>query len=211
MIRYQLALLGHSQRYVPPVLLYLVVVAMLYDDGVAPALPEFAVTAAILAVVACWLTVALVDAEDPVQRLVTASAARRGAAPVVGVAAAVLVCCVALAAVSAAWMLVRREGVTWPVAGFGALAHVACAAVGVAVGLPSSRLLVPRRGYSVLVALAALLVVLLVRQVPLVNPMLRELGGNADPAGSVLVGLAASAVALVLSVLAVTVVSHRRG
>ena len=88
MIRYQLALLGHSQRYLPPVLLFLSLLAVLYNDRRAPVVPEYAVSAGGLFVVACWLTIALVETEDPVQRLITLAHARGQRRLILGVVAA---------------------------------------------------------------------------------------------------------------------------
>ncbi|PXY38571.1 hypothetical protein BA062_02205 [Prauserella flavalba] len=69
--RYQLALLAHSQRYLPPLIAFLAVLGVLYTSRDAPVLPEFAVSGGALLVVTCWLTIALADVEDPAQRLVT--------------------------------------------------------------------------------------------------------------------------------------------
>jgi hypothetical protein len=87
---------------------------------------------------------------------------------------------------------------------------LACSCLGVAIGLTCSRLLVPRIGYSVLAAVFALLAVLFVRQIPLVNPMLRAMGGNADLHGPVLLGMGTSLLVLVLSTVLVGVFHHRR-
>jgi hypothetical protein len=208
--RYQLALLGHSQRYLPPALVYLACVGVLFDRGTAPVAPEFAVSAGGLCVVACWLTVALVDAEDPVQRLVTRSHARWRRAVPPEVVVSVLICCAAFTAIVVLWVLWQRGSVSPGPLGFGVLAHLACACTGTTIGLACSRLLVPRIGYSVLAAVFALLAVLLVRQIPLVNPMLRAMGGNADLPRPVLLGISASLLALVLSTVLVGVLSSRR-
>ena len=59
--RYNLALLGHSQRYLPASILLLGVLGMQYTERKAPVLPEFSVSAGALLVVSCWLTIALID------------------------------------------------------------------------------------------------------------------------------------------------------
>ncbi|MEU0509954.1 hypothetical protein [Amycolatopsis sp. NPDC006125] len=210
MIRYQLALLGHSQRWLPPSLAYLVLLAVLYNDPTAPVPPEFAVSAGGLTVVACWLTIALVDAEDPVQRLITLVHARRLSTVLAGFVAAAALCCVVLTAVSLAWAALVHHGLPAAVLTDGVVAHAACAAAGIALGLPCSRLLLPRIGYTVLAALALLGVVLLVRWVPVVNPMLRSLTGAGSHSGAVALGLLGGALLLVVSAAATGWLVHRR-
>lgn len=211
MIRYQLALLGHSQRWLPPALAFLIVLAVLYTDPGAPVLPEFAVSAGALTVVACWLTIALVDAEDPVQRLITLTHARRQTRLLAGIVLAVLGCCAALAVVSLAFGTLRHKGAPeWGALGLGALAHLAAGSTGVAIGLPCSRLLVTRRGYTVLLALALLGLVVLVRWIPLVNPMLRAMSEPGSPASAVFLGLLVSVVVLASSATAVRFAVLRR-
>ncbi|MBK1784519.1 hypothetical protein [Prauserella cavernicola] len=207
--RYQLALLAHSQRYLPPLIVFLAVLGVLYTSREAPVLPEFAVSGGALVVVTCWLAIALADVEDPVQRLVTLSHTGRRTVLLAGLGLAILVCGTALAGVSMLWATLVHGGIAATELGWGALAHAACAFTGLAVGLPCSRLLVPRAGYTVVAALLALAVVLVVRWVPLVNPMLRQLAGEHAPAAPVLTALAASAVALVVSATATTLASAR--
>jgi hypothetical protein len=209
-IRYQAALLAHSQRYLPPLVLFLGLLAIQYTDPTAPALPEFAVSAGALLVVACWLTIALVDVESPVQRLVTRSHVRRVPAVVASLAFTVLPVCVLLAVVSEIWALLVHASMPAAELGYGLLAHLACALTGTAVGLPCSRLLVGRFGYTVVSALAVVAVVLLARPVPLVNPMLRTLAGGGSVTGSVLLSTGLGALALAVSIAVVSAVAVRR-
>ena len=210
MIRYQLALLGHSQRWLPPSLLFAVLMGVLYADPGTEVLPQFAVSAGALAVVACWLTVALVDAEDPVQRLITRVHARRLSTVLGGIVGAVFACCVLLTMLPLVWSSLSHQGNSVGALGIGALAHLAGAGTGTAIGLPCSRLLVPRVGYTVLIAPVALAVVLLIRQLPLLNPMLRALTADSASAGPLALALATSAALLLLSATAVGAVTRRR-
>lgn len=210
MIRYQLALLAHSQRYLPPLLAFLVVQGVLYSDPGGAPTPEFAVSSGAVLVLACWLTIALVDAEDPVQRLITLTHARRASRVIGGVVAAVLTLCLPLTVLSLVMSIVVHHGDPARVLGLGLVAHVACALTGVALGLPSSRLLVPRIGYTVLIAVAALILVLRAGWLPLVNPMLRALTNNGFGWGPVLAGLLASAITLAVSATALTLLLGRR-
>lgn len=211
MTRYQLALFGHSQRWLPPALAYLLVLGILYSDAGGPPLPEYAVSAGVLTVVASWLTVALVDAEDPVQRLILLAHARRVSMLFRGVVSTVLLCSTGLTVLSLLWSSVIHRGNPLDVLAIGLAAHFACAFLGIAIGLPCSRLLVPRIGYTVLTAPVLLILVLLVRWIPLGNPMLRAMSSDSPATGAVPAGLVTSAVVLALSALAVGTLFHRRG
>ncbi|TVT60556.1 hypothetical protein FNH05_04070 [Amycolatopsis rhizosphaerae] len=209
MIRYQLALLGHSQRYLPPVLAFLLVMGVLYTDRGAPQIPQYAVSCGALTVIACWLAIALVDTEDPVQRLITLTHA--GPVRLVGgVAASVLICCAGLTVVSLVWSAIVFRGFAPAALGVGALAHLTAALTGISVGLSCSRLIVPRIGYTVLVALAALMAVFLLRWLPLINPMLRAMSGTGPVLGTVLTGLACSLITAIIAVTVVTALLRRR-
>jgi hypothetical protein len=89
-----------------------------------------------------------------------------------GVVLAVLSCAVALTAASEIWSVVEHRHAVGAQLGIGALAHLAGASLGIAIGLPCSRLLVNRVGWTVIAAVPALAAVLLVRWIPVVNPML---------------------------------------
>ncbi|SFJ55797.1 hypothetical protein [Amycolatopsis sacchari] len=210
MIRYQLALLGHSQRWLPPSLLFALLLGVVYADPGTPVLPEFALSAGGLAVITCWLTIALVDAEDPVQRLITRVHARRLSTVLGGVVGAVLVCGALLTVAPLVWSSVVHGGNPPGTLGLGILAHLSATATGIAVGLPCSRLLLPRIGYTVLTAPVVLAVVLLIRQVPLLNPMLRALAAEAPATGPLVLGAVTSVGLLVVSGVAVGAVVQRR-
>ncbi|MDQ0378163.1 hypothetical protein [Amycolatopsis thermophila] len=198
MIRYQLALLAHSQRWLPPLLAYVIMLGVLYSDPGSEARPLFGVSAGALTVVACWLAIALIDAEDPTQRLITRVHAGGLSTVITGIVAAIGLCCAVLMVVPLLWAALVHTGFTAAVLVDGVLAHSACAAAGVAIGLPCSRLVLPRIGYTVLTALAALGVVLLTRWVPVVNPMLRALLGTGSRSAVVL-GLLGGVALLALS------------
>ncbi|GLY67595.1 hypothetical protein [Amycolatopsis taiwanensis] len=211
MIRYQLALFGHSQRYLFPGLAFLALLSVLYGaEAGSPAPPEFAVSAGVLTVVACWLTITLVDVEDPAQRLITLAHARKLSTMVIGLVLALLACCAGLTVLALIWSIVAHGGDSLGDLGSAALAHLAAASAGIAIGLPCSRLLVPRIVYSAFAAPIALAVVLMSRWLPLVNPMLRALSSNRPAAFDVVVGLLTSLLALAVSAVAVTVLVERR-
>ncbi|KZB86386.1 hypothetical protein [Amycolatopsis regifaucium] len=199
MTRYYLALLGHSQRYLPAILAYLAVNTVLYTDPKSPLLPQYGISAGSLLVVSCWLTIALLDIEDPVQRLVTFSHARRWRSVLGGAALAVFGCAFVLIVVTLAWSMLRSGGFQLGTFALGAGAHALCALFGIAIGLPCSRLLVPRIGWSVLAAIFALAAVLLVKWLPLANPLLRALTSQQPLAGAFTVAVVAAIAAVLVS------------
>ena len=154
--RYYLALLGHSQRYLPALLAYLALCVILYADPHSPPLPLFGVSAGGLLVVSCWLTIALLDIEDPVQRLVTLSHARQWRRMITGAILTVLTFSVVLTVITEAWSALKSLKVQPSALGIGLLAHLACALLGIAIALPCSRLLVQRVGWTVLAAVVTL-------------------------------------------------------
>lgn len=209
--RYYAAVLVRSQRFLPPLLGYLAVLGIVFTDRAAPPAPEFAVSAGALLVLACWLTVAVAGAEDPVQHLVTLTHARGPASAVGGLAVAVATCSAVPLALTIAWSSVLHGPAS--VAGSvvtGVLAHLAAVCAGIAIGLPCSRLFLPHIGAAVVAALIALGVVLLVPWLPLVNPALRGLAGDDPALGAALLCLAGSACALTLSGAATCMLPARR-
>lgn len=208
--RYYLALLGHSQRYLPAVLAYLALCAILYADPNSPLLPLFGVSGGGLLVVGCWLTVALLDIEDPVQRLITLSHAGSRRSTIGGAVLAVFGCALVLTVLTVGWSVLRTGHLSWPLVGAGLLTHLSCAVLGIAIGLPCSRLLIARIGWTVLAAVLTLGVVLLGKWVPLVHPLLQALMSGNAYAGPLALATATALTGLALSAGAVGYVCARR-
>lgn len=213
LIGYQLAVLGNSQRYLPPVLLYVGLLAAFYSNNSGPALAGFALTAGALLVVAGWLTVALVDAEDPVQRMVTTSHTGALHRVVAAIVLAVLFCCAGLTALSVAWAAISHTGPGYSGADIvvGVHAHLVCAATGIAVGLPSSRLLIRRIGYTVIVAGTGFGIILLARWVPPVHGLLEAMTNGVVKPRVLLRSSVLTTAAITASPLLVARWSGRRG
>lgn len=203
--RYYASLLIRSQRYLPPLIGYLAVLAVLLIDPAAPAAPEYAVSAGGLLVLTSWLTIATVAAEDPVQRLVTTTHARGPARVVGGLTVAVAACAAVPLAITLVWsVLLHGFGPVAAVLPAGMAAQLAAVCAGIAVGLPCSQLLLDRVGYTVLSALAGLGVVLFVPWLPLLAPALRTLGSSDTPSpGAAVLCLGVSLAALLGSIAAV--------
>lgn len=214
LIRYIFATLLHSQRYLAPVLLYAAAVGVFSSNDDGPLPPVYSSGAAMLFVSATWFTIALVSVQDPVHRaitIVTAGGARR--VLVATIAVAVLGCL----AMSVIGLLLPLVFGNHPIAPLdlvvGVEAQLTTAAVGIAIGLVCSRLMIRRQGYALVLALALVLVVLLTPGLAPVNRML-VLMGQVTAAGSLLVPLAGLLVvgfaALGVAGAATHVVSSRR-
>lgn len=74
--RYQLADFVRSQRWVPPLLVYLIVLGLVYSLDAGPAVPAYGVTAVALFPIVAWLTRLMLSTEDPVAREITVATAR---------------------------------------------------------------------------------------------------------------------------------------
>jgi len=207
--RYIAAGVLHRQLYLPPVLLFAVVVAVgSHGDG-GPLLPLYALWVGAILLSSVWLTVAVLATEDVVQERITRVNTRRMWFPLVAAVLVVLTFDVVLAGAAVFFPLlvgVHPAGGGDLLVGF--LAQLAAAGTGVIVGLFCGRQVIPRPGYALLLAAVAVLALLLVRWIPPVNPLIRLLAGG-DPASAIIgpVLLADALVAVVL-VAAVPVV-HR--
>jgi len=210
MTRYYLALLGHSQRYLPALLAYLALCVILYSDPNSPVVPLYGVSAGGLLVVSCWLTIALLDIEDPVQRLITLSHARQWRRLITGAILTVVLIATALAVITVAFSAVKTGKASPSALVIGLLAHLSCTMLGIAIALPLSRLLVARIGWTVLAAVMVLIPVILAKWIPLVHPLLQALTAERPVAGSLVLALTTSAAALAVSALGVTWAVRRR-
>jgi hypothetical protein len=173
LVRYTVAVMLHSQRYLPPVLLFVICIGTFgHDAGIEPVIPIFAPMTAVAFVCAAWLAVVLVSAEDPVQRSITAVNAGRSWPQLVAVVLVVLATFVVLIAVLLALpVILGNQGLGFLDLVVGAVALFTAACFGVAVGLPTSRLVIRRQGYALLATLVLLMLFLLFRGLPPVNTL----------------------------------------
>jgi len=210
--RYGLARLTVSQRYLPPVLLFLAVVVVLTTEPGGSLFARYAACAFAQFLSMAWLTVVVVNGEDPVERSVTVVAAG-------GARRVLLADVLAVGAVHAGLvvfgLLYPLHAGTGPAAAVavGLVAQLTAGAAGISVGLPCSRLVVPRPGYAVLTALTLVLLMLLVPYPPAVNPTLRLLSHPADAGavlGPLLVQAGGAAAMLACSITLTHAVARRR-
>lgn len=189
LVRYTVAVMVHSQRFLPPVLLFLICIGTFgHDAGTEPVIPIFAPMTAVAFVCAAWLTVGLATAQDPVQRAITAVATGRSWPQLVAVVLVVLATFAVLIVVLLALPVVLGNRGTGAMELLvGALALLTGAGFGAAVGLPTSRLVIRRAGYALLATLVLLMVFLLIRGLPPVNTLVMLLTEEGtEPADMVL-------------------------
>jgi hypothetical protein len=188
LVRYTVAVMLHSQRFLPPVLLFLICLGTFaHDAGVEPVLPIFAPMTAVAFVCAAWLTAVLATAEDPVQRAITSVNAGRSWPQLAAVVVVVMATFAVLSVVLLALPLIlgnRAAGVVELLVG--AMALLTGAGFGIAIGLPTSQLVIRRRGFALLATLILLIVFLLIRGLPPVNTLVVLLTEEGRAAGSML-------------------------
>ncbi len=206
--RYQLSSLLLSQRYLPPVLVFLAALSVGTSSDSSPLLHAYSFCVAAILACSMWLTVAVVNHENPVQRqviVVAAGSSRRVLAVTVAVT---LTGCALLTAIGLVYpMIIGQRTVTAGVVVAGTVAQLSAASVGVAVGLLTSRLVITRVGVAVVVAVGALLAMLLVGWISPISPLIRLLT-DAASAGGIAVRLGALAAVSLTMLAAGTAVTH---
>jgi hypothetical protein len=204
-IRYLLADAFKSQRWLPPVFVYLATTAILYGGDPGTPLPPYGVSEMVLFPLAAWLTVVLVNNEDPVQRHVTIAAVggwRRLLGGLVGAALVVNGVLVLVATFVPAVIHHHPYAVSDVALGF--TAHVVAAVTGIGLGVLCARPIVPTTGWSLVAVVGVSLVLLVVaNRLPPVGAMAHLLfSDKPPPVGPV---VAQVAVALVVGVACVEV------
>jgi hypothetical protein len=156
--RYLTADVARSQRFLLPLLVHGAVLAVLFGGDPGPPPGPWAVSALAVYPTAAWLAVVVANTEAPEQRTVTIASAGGPAR----VAAATLLVAFAGGLVLAALSVlvpaaVSRYPYPPPVLLAGALAHIACAATGTALGLLVARPVVRRIGWSFCIGVAVVM------------------------------------------------------
>jgi hypothetical protein len=192
LLRYAAVDVVRSQRWLPPSLIMVIALTVLYTAGGGATLSGYGVTCALLFPLTAWLTVAALNAEDPEQRWVTSVAA---GGPGRVIAARVLVAstvAMLLGVVAVVWPLLmsdpsRRGGDVL----IGLAAHAVCVGGGAALGIVLARPLVDAPGYVALGVVLVVVVELAVRVLPPVGPLVVMLTGK-DPRDLVTLALVAA-------------------
>jgi hypothetical protein len=175
-----------SQRWLPPLLLFAAVLAVLFGGDPGPPPVPWAASALALYPVAAWWTLVVAHVEDPARRTLTASAAG-GWGPVAAATPAVALAGDAvLVALAVVWPVVLG-GYPYPppTVLLGVVAHLAAAATGTAVGLLCARPVVTRIGWSVLFGVVVVTVTAVQPWLPPVGTAVAALtGADAPPVAS---------------------------
>ncbi|GAA3102833.1 hypothetical protein GCM10010530_28610 [Kribbella aluminosa] len=202
-----------SQRYLPPMLIFFGALAVGTASDNGPLQSSYAFGVLVMLVCSTWLTVAIVNHEDPTQRqitLVTVGSSLRVLAVTIAV---VVTWCVPLVLFGLICPLVTGDHqATVGDVLVGALALLAPAMIGIAIGVLCSRLLIRRIGLAMLAA-ATLILLMTVRRISPVSALMKVLSDD-KPATTNAVPLTLLAVlclaVLVAAVLVVRTVSDRR-
>jgi hypothetical protein len=212
--RYLLTSVLLSQRYLPPTLIFLAAMAVGTTSDNGPLQSSYSFCVLAMLVCTTWLTVSIVNHEDPTQRKITLVMIGSSLRVLTMTVAVVITWCVPLLVIGLVYPIVTgKHDVTAGDLAVGAAAQLGAAMIGIAIGLLCSRLVIPRIGVAMLTAAAAILAVLLLRWISPIRPIMTVLsdeksaGANAVP----LTLLAAlSAILLSVAVLATKLLADRK-
>ncbi|GAA2676542.1 MULTISPECIES: hypothetical protein [Actinosynnema] len=212
LVRYLVADVARGQRFLPPVLLLLAVLAMLYAGDAGEAPQAYIGSSALLYPVSVWLAIVVAGSEDPVRHAVTVTASGGWARARVGVALAALVWACG-AAVLGTLVPVLTQSRPYPAAVVltGLAANLVCAVAGVGVGLLCARPVVVRAGWTAVAALALTVAAYPLGPVPPVGAVLGALGGRVAPVPALGWSAVIASGLVVAATLAARVIGSRRG
>jgi hypothetical protein len=198
--RFLTADVARSQRFLLPLLVHGAVLAVMFGGDPGPPPGPWAVSALAVYPAAAWLAVVVANTETPEQRSVTIASAG-GPAPV---AAATLLVALAgglvLAVLSVLLPAVVSRYLYPPsVLLAGALAHVACAAAGTAVGLLVARPVVARFGWSFCIGVAVVMATAVQPWLPPAGSAVDALVSGRLPMAEAVMGVGLAVAAAVVS------------
>ncbi|MCW6008203.1 hypothetical protein K1W54_27200 [Micromonospora sp. CPCC 205371] len=214
LVRYTVSGLVRSQRYLPPALLFVTAVVVLTTNDFGPLVGSYAGCALAQFVCLVWLTITVVNTEDPIQRSMTAVAAGSSQRVLLASVVTALGACACLTVVGTVYPIWGgRHTVTGAAVAVGVGAQLVAGLAGIAVGLVCSRLVVPRPGYALVVALGLIGVLIVIPPVPPIGPVMRLLSSERAPeamVGPLLVQFAIAAAMLVIATVVTQSVARRR-
>jgi hypothetical protein len=182
-VRYLFADVLRTQRWVAPLLTYLVAL-MIIGPPTGPVLPTYAMAAAALVPVGMWITVVVFHSEEPAQAAITMSITggfhRVWPAKVLTALLSTLV----LGYTSLIWLTVTNN--QYANVGVGFVDYTMTAFAGVAFGTLISRPILTKISWTALLGVGICLAQLLIRQAPPVNAMIDLYADDTPGAGAVL-------------------------
>jgi len=212
--RYLMAGVLLSQRYLPPTLIFLAAMAVGTTSDNGPLQSSYAFCVLAMLVCTTWLTVSILNHEDPTQHKITLVMIGSSLRVLAITVTVVLTWCVPLVVVGIVYPIVTGKHVV--TAGdlvVGAAAQAGAAMIGIAIGLLCSRLVIPRIGIAMLTAAAAILAVLLLRWISPIRPLMTLLSDGRTPGGTAVPLTLLTAVAaaiLIAAVFATRTLADRR-
>jgi hypothetical protein len=171
LVRYQLADLVSSQRWVAPALGYLAFLGFMYASDAGPAVPAFGVTALALLPVAAWLTRQTLGTEDDAARQVTSAAAGGTVRVQTALLVSSLLALVPFAVVAIAWAYVADHTYVRTAAQLvgGLAVQLVFAVAGLGLGAVVARPLVRPPGAAALLIVAVFVLSLVVPWSPVLR------------------------------------------
>lgn len=183
LVRYVLASVVHSQRYLPPYLVFLAAMGILTSNDHGPLLPIYAVAAGVALMCATWLTIVVANADDPGQRAITIVNAGGSGRVLVASVIVTTAGCVVLTVMGLFFPLTSgTHHLTGPDVAIGTAAMLTAGCTGMAIGLLCARPVIRRTGTMVLTAIGAIFGCLLIPGAPPMNTMFHLLAGDQRPA-----------------------------
>jgi hypothetical protein len=214
LVRYTLATVLLSQRYLPPLLLFVGMMAVFTSNDDGSLLPVYAFSAAAVFICGTWLTIATVNAEDPVQRSITIVNTGGVGRVLAADLCVALAGCTLISVVGLLYPLTTGRHVLSPAALLvGLLAELTGGLCGMAVGLLCSRPVIRRAGWSMATALLATFALLLIPGMPPMNRVFRLMTNELHPAAvlaKVIVFCVVSVVLVIASAAVTRFVAIRR-
>ncbi|WP_432876110.1 hypothetical protein ACQPYH_25495 [Kribbella sp. CA-245084] len=204
--RYLLSSVLLSQRYLPPTLIFLAAMAVGTTSDNGPLQSSYAFCVLAMLVCTTWLTVSIVNHEDPTQRQITVVTMGSSLRVLATTVAVVVTWCVPLLIIGLVYPIVTgKHVVTAGTLAVGAAAQLGAALIGAAIGLLCSRLVIRRIGIAMLTAAAAILAVLLLRWISPIRPIMTVLSNDKTASANAVPLTLLAALSVVLLVAAVFV------
>jgi hypothetical protein len=170
LLRYLASDALRAGRWVAPGVLFLIVTVSGTAVG-GSALGGYGLTATALFPVAVWLTVTVLNSEDPIQALVTTAIVGRPLAVRLAKLAVAFLACQVLCVIGVVWPLLTGHSASAGEVLAGLVGHELSSLAGVAFGSLLSRPIVSRPAWAVMIGIAVVLVEILVPGFPPVRPI----------------------------------------
>ncbi|WP_433158867.1 hypothetical protein [Kribbella sp. CA-247076] len=209
--RYLMTSVLLSQRYLPPTLIFLAAMAVGTSSDSGPLQSSYAFCVLAMLVCTTWLTVAIVNHEDPTQRKIIRVMLGDSLRVLAVTVTVVLTWCLPLVVIGLVYPIVTgKHDITAGALAAGAFAQLSAAMIGASIGLLCSRLLIPRIGIAMLTAAAALLAVLLLRWISPIRPLMAMLSDDRVTAVPLTLLTALSAAILTAALLTTRTLADRK-